>query len=84
MEKITHEFVVIKAAAGGAQMMGLTRGTETKSHHVEMLDEGEVLVAQFTDNTSIIKVKGNAEIYTPYGIVKSYSSPDTGKSRARG
>jgi len=71
MEKPTPDYVVIKALASGVQIMGLTRGSETRSHHSELLDAGEVLVAQFTDNTSAIKIKGNAEIYTPYGVVVS-------------
>jgi len=67
----TGDYLVIKASAPGVQIMGLTRGAETKSHHVELLDEGEVLVAQFTDNTSVIKIKGSAEVYTAYGVVRA-------------
>lgn len=60
-------YVAIKALSGGVQIVGLTRGDETKSHHIEKLDAGEILLAQFTDRTSAIKVRGDAEIYTVFG-----------------
>lgn len=68
---ICDDYVVVKAAAPGVQIIGMTRGNETKPHHTEMLDKGEVLIMQFTEKTSAIKIRGNAEIYTKYGIVKS-------------
>ncbi len=67
----SDEYVVVKALSQGVQVIGLTRGGETRSHHTEMLDEGEVLIAQFTMKTSAIKIRGNAEIYTKHGIIKS-------------
>lgn len=66
------DYVVVKAKASGVQVIGLTRGGETRTHHTEMLDEGEVLIAQFTSKTSAIKVKGDAEINTKYGNVESH------------
>ena len=51
--------------------MGLTRGTSTRFHHTEKLDEGEVYIAQFTETTSAIKVKGNSMIYTKHGEIKA-------------
>ncbi|HKB38036.1 MAG TPA: trp RNA-binding attenuation protein MtrB, partial [Gemmataceae bacterium] len=52
-------------------VMGLTRGRDTRSHHSERLDAGEVLVAQFTELTAVIKVRGRAEILTDVGAVES-------------
>ncbi|ALC90112.1 transcription attenuation protein MtrB [Bacillus sp. FJAT-18017] len=74
MEKKTQQagdFVVIKAIDDGVSVIGLTRGTDTKFHHSEKLDRGEVLVAQFTEHTSAIKVRGNAKILTAFGEVES-------------
>lgn len=66
-----ENYVAIKAIEGGVQIVGLTRGDETKSHHIEKLDAGEVLLAQFTERTSAIKIRGNAEIYTVFGKITS-------------
>jgi len=67
-------YVVVKALEDGVIIMGLTRGRDTRSHHSERLDAGEVLVAQFTDLTAAIKVRGRAEILTDVG--KLNSGPD--------
>ncbi|MFD2679513.1 trp RNA-binding attenuation protein MtrB [Bacillus seohaeanensis] len=69
MEK--NEYVVIKAIEDGVNVIGLTRGTDTRFHHSEKLDSGEVMIAQFTDHTSAIKVRGKAKILTSYGEVES-------------
>jgi transcription attenuation protein (tryptophan RNA-binding attenuator protein) len=69
-------YVVVKALEDGVIIMGLTRGRDTRSHHSERLDAGEVLVAQFTDLTAAIKVRGRAEILTDVGQVTS--GPVTG------
>jgi len=66
-----NDYVVIKALDDGVSVIGLTRGTDTKFHHSEKLDKGEVLIAQFTEHTSAIKVRGNAKIITRYGPVES-------------
>lgn len=63
------EYIAVKAQGSGVQIIGLTRGEDTKSHHIEKLDSGEVLVAQFTDRTSAIKIRGNAEVYTKFGKI---------------
>ncbi|MBM0064635.1 trp RNA-binding attenuation protein MtrB [Alkalicoccobacillus gibsonii] len=65
------DYIVIKAKENGVTVIGLTRGTDTRFHHSEKLDKGEVLVAQFTDHTSAIKVRGKAEIQTTHGHVTS-------------
>ncbi|MBR5145824.1 MAG: trp RNA-binding attenuation protein MtrB [Clostridia bacterium] len=74
MDKIfgqENEYICIKALQPGTQIIGLTRGSETKSHHTENLDKGEILVVQFTEKTSAIKVRGNAEVYTKFGVIKA-------------
>jgi transcription attenuation protein (tryptophan RNA-binding attenuator protein) len=70
--KVTNgEYVVIKAKEDGVHVIGLTRGTDTRFHHSEKLDKGEVMIAQFTDHTSAIKVRGASLIKTKYGDVES-------------
>jgi transcription attenuation protein (tryptophan RNA-binding attenuator protein) len=64
-------YIVVKALEDGVIVMGLTRGRDTRSHHSERLDAGEVLVAQFTDLTAVIKVRGHAQILTEVGSVVS-------------
>jgi transcription attenuation protein (tryptophan RNA-binding attenuator protein) len=64
-------YIVVKALEDGVVIMGLTRGKDTRSHHSERLDAGEVLVAQFTELTAAIKIRGKAEIMTDVGKVAS-------------
>jgi transcription attenuation protein (tryptophan RNA-binding attenuator protein) len=64
-------YIVVKALEDGVTIMGLTRGRDTRSHHSEKLDRGEVMVAQFTDLTAAMKVRGRAEIFTDVGHVTS-------------
>ncbi len=64
-------YIVVKALEDGVTIMGLTRGRDTRSHHSEKLDRGEVMVAQFTDLTAAMKVRGRAQILTDVGIVTS-------------
>lgn len=70
-ETLMGDFVVIKALENGVQVIGLTRGTDTKFHHLEKLDEGEVMLAQFTEHTSAMKIRGRARIYTSHGTLES-------------
>jgi transcription attenuation protein (tryptophan RNA-binding attenuator protein) len=63
----SNDFIVIKAKENGVNVIGLTRGTETRFHHSEKLDKGEVMIAQFTDHTSAIKIRGKALIQTSHG-----------------
>ena len=67
--KNNQDFIVIKAKENGVNVIGLTRGTDTRFHHSEKLDKGEVMVAQFTEHTSAIKVRGKATIQTSHGII---------------
>ncbi len=71
MAEKTVDYIVIKAKENGVNVIGLTRGTDTRFHHSEKLDSGEVMIAQFTEHTSAIKVRGHAQIYTPFGEVES-------------
>lgn len=66
---IRENYIAVKALSSGVQIIGLTRGDETKSHHIEKLDSGEVLLAQFTEKTSAIKIRGDAEVYTVFGKI---------------
>ena len=67
----TAEYVIIKALENGVTIMGLTRGRDTKFHHTEKLDRGEIMVAQFTEHTAAIKVRGRAEIYSRHGVIQT-------------
>lgn len=66
-----NDFIVIKALDDGVNVIGLTRGSDTRFHHSEKLDKGEVMIAQFTEHTSAIKIRGEAQILTTHGEVKS-------------
>lgn len=66
--------ICVKALEKGVSIIGVTRGEVTKIHHTEKLDKGEVLIAQFTSNTSAIKIRGKAEIYTQFGVIHSEKS----------
>ena len=74
---IFEEYVVVKALEDGVSIIGMTRGRDTKFHHTEKLDKGEVMLAQFTESTSAIKIRGRARIITKYGEVTS--GPETVK-----
>jgi transcription attenuation protein (tryptophan RNA-binding attenuator protein) len=67
----SHDYVVIKAKENGVNVIGLTRGKDTRFHHSEKLDKGEVMIAQFTEHTSAVKVRGKAEIFTSFGKVNT-------------
>lgn len=68
---IGNDYIAVKALENGVNIIGLTRGRDTKFHHTEKLDEGEVYIAQFTEVTSAVKIKGKAEIYTKLGKILS-------------
>lgn len=70
---IIGEYVVIKALENGVTIIGLTRGKDTKFHHTEKLDKGEILIVQFTEHTSAVKIRGRAEIMTKHGQVEAGS-----------
>lgn len=62
-------YICVRALEDGVNIIGMTRGRETRLQHTEILNEGEVLIAQFTDNISAMKVRGKAVIYTANGQV---------------
>ncbi|WP_405101799.1 trp RNA-binding attenuation protein MtrB [Oceanobacillus sp. FSL H7-0719] len=64
---IRSDFLVIKALEDGVNVIGLTRGTDTKFHHTEKLDKNEIMIAQFTEHTSAVKIRGKAVIQTSNG-----------------
>ncbi|UHA72956.1 trp RNA-binding attenuation protein MtrB [Paenibacillus sp. 481] len=66
---LQSDFIVIKAKEQGVQVIGLTRGQDTRFHHTEKLDKNEVLIAQFTNHTSAIKIRGKAYVMTKHGTV---------------
>lgn len=70
---VTGEYIVVKALQDGVTIIGLTRGKDTKFHHSEKLDRGEVMIAQFTEHTSAIKVRGRAHIWTRHGQIEAGS-----------
>lgn len=65
----SDEYIVIKALENGVNIIGLTRGRDTKFHHTEKLDSGEAYIAQFTETTSAIKIKGKCKLYTKHGVI---------------
>ncbi|MEI7024557.1 trp RNA-binding attenuation protein MtrB [Paenibacillus sp. y28] len=64
-----NDYFVIRAKENGVQVIGLTRGQDTRFHHTEKLDKGEVMIAQFTEHTSAVKIRGKAVVMTKYGVV---------------
>lgn len=69
--KSSDEYIVVKAKENGVNVIGMTRGRDTKLHHTERLNNGDVLIAQFTDNTSAIKITGKATVLTKHGEVEA-------------
>jgi transcription attenuation protein (tryptophan RNA-binding attenuator protein) len=66
---VAGEYIVIKALDNGVTIIGLTRGKDTRFHHSEKLDKGEIMVAQFTEHTGAIKIRGRAEVLTKHGRI---------------
>jgi len=69
MDLTSGDYFVIKAKDNGVHVIGLTRGQDTRFHHTEKLDKGEVMIAQFTEHTSAVKIRGKAVIHTRYGVI---------------
>ena len=65
-----NDYITVVAEEDGVTIIGLTRGKDTKFHHTEKLDKGEAYVAQFTEMTSAIKIRGRAKLYTKMGVVE--------------
>lgn len=71
IDSIHGDYIVIKALQDGVTIIGLTRGEQTRFHHTEKLDKGEVMLAQFTVHTSAIKIRGRAEVLTRHGRIEA-------------
>ena len=69
--QIVGDYVVVKALENGVTIIGLTRGGTTKFHHSEKLDKGEIMIAQFTEHTSAIKIRGRADLMTKHGRIRT-------------
>lgn len=65
------DYIAVLALEDGVTIIGLTRGKDTRFHHTEKIDCGEVYIAQFTENTSAIKVRGKAVLYTKHGHIET-------------
>lgn len=70
-EDVKSDYFVIKALEDGVNVIGLTRGTDTRFHHSEKLDKNEVMIAQFTEHTSAVKIRGKAIIQTKHGEIEN-------------
>ena len=68
---LSQEYVVVRAEENGVIIFGLTRGKDTRLSHSEKLDAGEVMLLQFTQHVSAVKIRGKASIYTKHGMVQS-------------
>ncbi len=73
---VLSDYIVVKALENGVSVIGLTRGQETKFAHSEKLDAGEVWIAQFTEFTSAMKIRGRAAIITAHGSLESGKKND--------
>ncbi|MDY6313801.1 MAG: trp RNA-binding attenuation protein MtrB [Clostridia bacterium] len=67
---VCSDFIAVKAEEDGVNIIGITRGGATKFHHTEKLDKGEAYFAQFTENTSAMKIRGKCKVYCKYGIIE--------------
>lgn len=68
-KEVQGDYVVVRALEDGVTIIGLTRGRETRFHHTEKLDRGEVMLLQFTELTAAMKLRGKAIIYTKHGQI---------------
>ncbi len=79
-EYIGQDYIMVKALENGVTIIGLTRGRDTKLHHTEKLDKGEIMFLQFTEHTSAVKIRGHAEILHRYGNSTSGNPFEKNKS----
>ena len=68
-DRSMEDYICIKALSNGVQVIGMTWGKDTRFHHTEKIDAGELMIAEFTENTSAIKIRGKAQVYTKHGII---------------
>ncbi|MEG1823653.1 MAG: trp RNA-binding attenuation protein MtrB [Cloacibacillus sp.] len=67
----TADYITVKALESGVTVTGVTRGAENKFLHTEKLEQGEVWIAQFTENISAMKIRGHAKVITAHGEIES-------------
>lgn len=72
MNEYSSNYISIVAEEDGVTIIGLTRGKDTKFHHTEKLDRGEAYIAQFTEITSAVKIRGKAKVYTDHGVIQTF------------
>lgn len=72
------DYICVEALEDGVSIIGMTRGRDTRLHHTEKIDFGEVCILQFTENTSAIKVRGHARIHTQFGPIESRTRDQEG------
>lgn len=70
---LKSDFFVVKALEDGVNVIGLTRGVDTRFHHSEKLDKNEIMIAQFTEHTSAMKIRGKVVIQTSNGQMDNNS-----------
>ena len=63
MQNDHRRYIMVKALEDGVTIIGPT-GKRYKISPQREIRSGEVMIAQFTEHTSAIKVRGRAEIYT--------------------
>lgn len=68
-DEILGDYIVVRALEDGVTIIGLTRGRETRFHHTEKLDRGEVMLLQFTELTAAMKLRGKAIVYCKHGQI---------------
>lgn len=71
IQQTANDYFLVKALEDGVQVIGLTRGSDTRFHHSEKLDKNEIMIAQFTEHTSAVKIRGKAIIQSAYGELKN-------------
>ena len=65
-----NEYIAVCAQEDDVKIIGITSGRDTKLHHTERLEKGEIFIAQFTENTTAMKIHGKATVYTKMGVIK--------------
>lgn len=65
-----NDYIAVCAEEDDVKIIGITSGRDTKFHHTERLEKGEIFIAQFTENTTAMKIHGKASVYTRMGIIK--------------
>jgi transcription attenuation protein (tryptophan RNA-binding attenuator protein) len=69
LDEILGDYIGVRALEDGVTIIGLTRGRETRFHHTEKLDKGEVVLLQFTELTAAMKFRGRAIVYCKHGQI---------------